>query len=88
MEETEIFLRLAFLGLGLLLTGLTVAAWYRTKETKLLLASAGFGVLAAQGMFLCAGIFSEDAEALNSIMLLVALNFLALVFLYLSVLKR
>ena len=88
MEETEIFLRFGFLGLGLVLTGLTIASWHRTRETKLLLAASGFGTLAALGALLCAGVFSEDLEALNTTMMLIGLNFLALVFLYLSILKR
>ncbi|MBA3046507.1 MAG: hypothetical protein KKH41_08220 [Candidatus Thermoplasmatota archaeon] len=88
MEETEIFLRLAFMGLGLILTALTAASWYRARESKLLLATAGFGILFAEGALLAIGIFSENIEALNTTATLVGLNFLALVFLYLSVLKR
>jgi len=88
MEEIEMFLRLAFTGLGLIMTGLTLASWLKARETKLLLATAGFGILAAEGVLLVAGIFSEDWEALNTVAMLVGLNFLALVCIYLSVLKR
>jgi len=88
MEEIEIFLRLAFAGIGLIMTALTLASWNRTREPKLMLAAAGFAVLAAEGMLLSAGIFSDSIEALNTTVMLVGLNFLALVLIYLSVLKR
>jgi len=88
MDEIDIFLRLAFMGMSLIMTGLTLASWYRARETKLLLATAGFGVLAAEGVLLTAGIFSGELETMNSVAMLVGLNFLALVFIYLSVLKR
>ena len=88
MEELEIFLRLAFTGLGLILTALTLASWLRTREPKVMLAAAGFGALAAEGILLSAGILSADAESLNGTLTFVGLNFLAMVFLYLSVLKR
>lgn len=88
MDEIEIFLRLAFMGVGLLLTGLTLASWIRTREAKLMLATAGFGMLAAQGVLLVSGIVSEDMEAMNTTLTLVALGFLAVLFIYLSALKR
>jgi hypothetical protein len=53
-----------------------------------LLAAAAFGIFAAEGVLLALGIFIEDIEALNTMIMLAGLNFLALVFLYLSVLKR
>lgn len=88
MEEIEIFLRLTFMGLACILTALTLASWNRAREPKLLLATAAFGIFAAEGILLAVGIFNEAIEALNTIMALAAMNFLALVFLYLSVLKR
>jgi len=88
MEEIEIFLRLAFMGMAMILTALTLASWQRTREPKLLLAAAGFGALAAEGLMLALGVFSDSVEALNTTVMLVGLNFLALVLLYLSVLKR
>ena len=88
MEEIEIFLRLAFMGLGCILTALTLASWHRAREPKLLLAAAAFGIFAAEGLFLAIGIFNEDIESLNTMIMLAGMNFLALVFLYLSVLKR
>ncbi len=88
MEEIEIFLRVAFMGMALIMTALTAASWKRTGERKIMLAAIGFGVFFAEGAMLVAGIFSEDAEAINTTLALVGLSFLALVFLYLSVLKR
>jgi hypothetical protein len=88
MEEIEIFLRLAFAGIGLIMTALTIASWNRTREPKLMLATAGFAVLAAEGILLSLGIFSDGVEAMNTTLTLVGLNFLALVLIYLSVLKR
>ena len=88
MEEIEIFLRLAFMGVAVILTALTVASWHRTGEKKILLAAAGFGAFAAEGAMLAAGIFSEDLEALNTTMALVCLSFLGLLLLYMSILKR
>jgi len=88
MDELEVFLRLAFAGLGLILTCLTAASWARTREPKIMLAALGFGVLAAEGLLLVFEVFLEDEGSLIGFPLLVGLNFLAMVFLYLSVLKR
>jgi hypothetical protein len=88
MDEIEIFFRLAFAGLGLILTALSFASWFRTREPKVLLAGVGFGMLAAEGMLLAVGVFSKDVEIFNSILTMVGLNFLAMAFLYLSILKR
>jgi hypothetical protein len=88
MDELEIFLRLAFAGLGLILTCLTAASWVRTREPKIMLAALGFGVLAAEGLLLAFEVFSDDPGGLIGLPMLVGLNFIAMVFLYLSVLKR
>ncbi len=88
MEEIEIFLRLAFAGIGLIMTALTAISWSRTREPKLMLAAAGFATLAAEGIMLSAGIFSDGIEAVNTTMTLVGMNLLALILIYLSVLKR
>jgi len=88
MDEIEIFLRMAFVGLGLILAALTFFSWYKTREMKIMLAAFGFGTLAAEGILLAAGIFSEVIEDHNSILAMVSLNFLAMLFLYVSILKR
>jgi hypothetical protein len=88
MDEIEIFLRLAFAGLGLILTVLTFASWARNREPKVLLAGLGFGTLAAEGLMLSAGAFSAKIEEMNTTLALVGLSFVAMVFLYTSILKR
>lgn len=88
MDEIEVFLRLALMGLALILVGLTVASWYKTRELKLLLAAAGFGIFALEGVLLALGIFMTSAEEFVSLAVLVGLNLLTLVFIYLSFLKR
>jgi hypothetical protein len=88
MDEAEIFFRLAFLGLALILFALTLASWHRTKESKILLAALSLGAFAVEGIMLALGIFSEGVEEMNTLMLLVGINLLALIFLYMSVLKR
>lgn len=88
MDEIEIFLRLAFAGLGLILAGLSAVSWFRTRENKVMLAAAGFTVLAMEGVLLAAGAFSADIESMNTMASVIGLNFLAMLFLYLSILKR
>jgi hypothetical protein len=88
MDEIEVFLRLALMGLALILLGLTAASWYKTRELKLLLAAAGFGIFALEGVLLALGIFMDSAEKFVSLAVLVGLNLLTLVFIYLSFLKR
>ncbi len=88
MDELEVFLRLAFAGLGTIMACLTLASWARTREPKVLLAGLGFGILATEGLLLAGEVFTDDAGGLIGLPLMVGLNFLAMVFLYLSVLKR
>ncbi len=88
MNEIEVFLRLAFFGLGAILFALTLGSALRTREMKISFAAIGFGIFAFEGLLLAAGIFSNAAEQMITIGLLVGLNFAAMVFLYLSVIKR
>jgi hypothetical protein len=88
MAEMEIFLRLGLMGMATILLALTLASWYRAREAKLILASAGFGLFMAEGLLLVLGIFYTNIETLNTTMMLVGLNFLAMTFLYLSIIKR
>lgn len=88
MSELEIFLRIAFFGLGLLLLVLTLVSFIRVKETKIALAAAGFAIFAFSGLILVGGTLSSDFENNVSIGLLVGLNFIALIFFYLSIIKR
>jgi hypothetical protein len=88
MDEIEAFLRLALMGLALILSGMTAASWLKTREAKLLLATIGFGIFALEGILLGLGVFMTSAEEFMSLAAVVGLNLLTLVFIYLSFLKR
>lgn len=88
MNELEVFLRLAFFGLGAILFALTLGSMWKTREMKISFAAIGFGIFALEGLILAAGIFSENAEAMVNTAFLVGMNFVAMVFLYLSIIKR
>ena len=88
MNEIEVFLRLAFFGLGAILFALTLGSMWKTREMKISFAAIGFGIFAFEGLLLAVGIFSNNVEETITTGLLVGLNFTAMVFLYLSVIKR
>ncbi len=88
MSELEIFLRIAFFGLSLILLILILASLKKVKETKITLAAVGFAIFFIEGIVLIAGIFYEDIESVVTIEFLVGVNFIALVFFYLSIIKR
>jgi hypothetical protein len=88
MNELEIFLRIAFFGLGIIILVLTVISFIKVKELKIALASVGFGIFMAEGAVLVGGIFLETLENLVTPAFLVGANFIALVFFYLSIIKR
>ncbi len=88
MNEVEVFLRLGFLGLGAIMFTLSLSSWVKTREPKMGFAVLGFGTLLAEGAILALGIFCSCAEDLVSTLLLAGMNLIALIFLYLSILKR
>ena len=88
MSELEIFLRMAFLGLGVLLLILILASLIKVKETKIALAAIGFAIFVLEGFVLVGGIFFESIEAVVTISFLVGANLIALIFFYLSIIKR
>ena len=88
MNEIDIFLRLAFLGLTSLMFLLSLSAALKTKEMKLIFAATGFGIFMIEGIILTGGIFSDGMESLVTVSFLVGANFAALVFLYLSIIKK
>ncbi len=88
MNDLEIFLRLSFAGLSIILTGISLASYAKVWEGKLALASLGFCLFAVEGSLLALGVFLPAVEALNSMMLLVGVVLVALIFFYLSILKR
>ncbi|MCK5024026.1 MAG: hypothetical protein KAR56_00235 [Thermoplasmata archaeon] len=88
MNEIDIFLRLAFLGLTALMFVLSMSAALKTKEMKLIFAAIGFGIFMIEGIILAGGIFNDGLESLVTVSFLVGANFVALVFFYLSIIKR
>ncbi len=88
MSELEVFLRLAFLGLAFLMFTLSLMSLARTRETKIVLATIGFGIFVIEGFVLAGGIFYSGLEDMVSTSLLVGVNLVALIFLYLSIIKR
>ncbi len=88
MSELEVFLRLAFFGLAILIFVLSLLSFIKTKETKIALATVGFALFALEGMILVGSIFCTSCERLISISFLVGVNFFALIFLYFSIIKR
>ncbi len=88
MSELDIFLRMAFLGLGLILLILTLASSIKVREIKIAFAAIGFTIFVLEGIILVGGIFSKSFESMVTISFLVGANFIALVFFYLSIIKR
>jgi len=88
MSELEVFLRLAFLGLAFLMFTLSLMSLAKTREIKIVLATIGFGIFVIEGAVLAGGIFYSGLEDLVSTSLLVGVNLVALIFLYLSIIKR
>jgi len=88
MSELDIFLRVAFFGLALILFALSLMSFARTREAKIGLATAGFGLFVVEGLILTIGIFSASVEGWVTTSFFVGVNFVALIFLYFSFIKR
>jgi hypothetical protein len=88
MNELEIFLRIAFLGLGVILLILTIVSFSKVKELKIAFAACGFALFVVEGIFLVGGISSQSIEDIVTMEFLILANFVALVFFYLSIIKR
>jgi hypothetical protein len=88
MNDLELFLRLSFTGLALILTSISVASYAKIRHGKLALATLGFGLFTLEGTLLSLGAFLPTIEAFISTELLIAVSFIALIFFYLSILKR
>lgn len=79
----ELFLRVALLGLSLILAALTLAAYARVRSVKLLLIGGGFLVFAAKAGVLVLGIV--DSEIYRAYIMspeLLAFDFAAIGLLY------
>lgn len=88
MNELEIFLRLSLAGLAIVITIISVISFLKVRAGKIALASLGFCLFAVEGTILSFGIFFPAVEAYVTIELLTGIAFLALIFLYLSIVKR
>jgi hypothetical protein len=88
MNELEMFIRFSFLGLSSLISIISLLSLSKTKEMKMALASAGFLIFTIEGAFVTAGVFSHTVETMMTSTVLVGMTFIALLFFYLSILKR
>lgn len=88
MNELEIFLRLSLAGLSIVITIISLISFWKIKDGKLALATLGFSLFAVEGGLLSIGIFSPVVEAYITVELTVGIAFLALIFFYLSIVKR
>jgi hypothetical protein len=88
MNDLEIFLRLSFAGLSIIITIISLLSFRKVKAGKLALASLGFLLFAVEGTILSLGIFFPTVETFVTVELSAGIAFLALIFLYLSILKR
>ncbi len=88
MNEFEMFLRFSFLGLSTLISIISLLSLKKTKEMKIGFASAGFLVFVIEGVIVSIGVFSPVVETMMTTTILVGFTFIALIFFYISILKR
>ncbi|MCX6660928.1 MAG: hypothetical protein NTY91_00070 [Euryarchaeota archaeon] len=88
MNELEIFLRFSFLGLSSILSIISLLSLIKIKEMKLAFASIGFLLFTIEGIMVSIGVFSSAIETIITPATLIGISFLALIFFYLSLLKR
>lgn len=88
MNELEIFVRLSLAGLSLVITIISFLSFLRVRDGKIALASLGFCLFAIEGIILSLGVFYSSIESYVSVELTAGIAFIALIFLYLSILKR
>jgi hypothetical protein len=88
MNDLEIFFRLSLAGLSIIITIISLLSFRRVKDGKIALASLGFCLFAVEGTVLSFGIFFSAVEAFVTVELTVGIALLALIFFYLSILKR
>jgi hypothetical protein len=88
MNELEIFLRFSFLGLSSLLSIISLLSFTKIKEMKIAFAVVGFLLFTLEGALVSIGVFSTAVETIITPATLIGISFLALIFFYLSLLKR
>lgn len=88
MNEIEIFLRFSFLALSSIMCIISVLSTQKAKDLKIVYASLGFLVFTIEGFLLSIGVFLPSVETMITKTVLVGTSFIALVFYFLSILKR
>lgn len=88
MNELEIFLRISFLGLSTIISMISLLSFLKIKEMKIAFASVGFLLFTIEGILVTLGIFFTGVETMVTPIVLIGISFLALIFFYLSLLKR
>ncbi len=88
MNEIEIFLRFSFLGLSTLISIISMLSLKKIKEIKIAFASVGFLIFTIEGILVSIGVFSSVIETMVTPTTVVGISFIALIFFYLSILKR
>lgn len=88
MNELEMFIRFSFLGLSTLISIISLLSLKKTKEMKIAFASAGFLIFTVESIIASIGVFSPVAETMMTTAILIGFTFIALIFFYLSILKR
>jgi hydrogenase/urease accessory protein HupE len=88
MNEFEMFLRFSFLGLSTLISIISLLSLKKTKEMKIAFASIGFLIFAIEGFIVSIGVFLPVVETMITTSMLVGFTLIALIFFYLSILKR
>jgi hypothetical protein len=88
MNELELFLRFSFLGLSSLVSIISLLSLIKIKEMKVGFACVGFLLFTLEGILVSIGVFSSAIEAMVTPATLLGVSFLALIFFYLSILKR
>ncbi|UCH72302.1 MAG: hypothetical protein JSW62_01785 [Thermoplasmatales archaeon] len=81
MDEITLFLNILIAGFSLLLFIVSIAAYYRLRATKLLLASVAFLAFTVKGLLLITEILSQDR-------LVLVIDLIVLILLYFSIIKK
>lgn len=81
MINIELLLSVLIGGLSALLCFVSFLSWYRIRSVKVLLAGCAFLVFTVKSILMMLGIITQDEKA-------IALDFVILVLLYISIVKR
>jgi hypothetical protein len=88
MDEFGVFFRFAFLGFSLITSGVAGLALSRVRNVKTLFAFLTFFTLLVEAVLVVLAIFVDGLGKYAGASMMAGGNVLALVFLYLAILKR